>query len=55
MNIKNTIKRLMDDTQYIAALEKQNDLLQQNLRQEKDNLLKEKVKQQKEKEESLQD
>ena len=35
MDIKKTIKRLIDDTQYVAALEKQNDLLQQSLKQEK--------------------
>lgn len=35
MNIKRTLKRLIDDTQYVAALEKQNDLLKENLQQEK--------------------
>lgn len=35
MDIKKTIKRLIDDTQYVAALEKQNALLLQNLKQEK--------------------
>ncbi len=44
MNIKTTIKRLIDDTQYIAAIEKQNALLQKNLQQEKDNLQQEKCK-----------
>ena len=42
MNIKRTLKRLIDDTQYVAALEKQNDLLEQNLQQGKDNLHKQK-------------
>lgn len=42
MNIKRTLKRLIDDTQYVAALEKQNDLLKENLQQEKDNLQKQK-------------
>lgn len=35
MNIKRTLKRLIDDTQYVAALEKQNDLLKENLQQKK--------------------
>ena len=39
MNIKRTLKRLIDDTQYVAALEKQNDLLKENLQQEKDNVM----------------
>lgn len=55
MNIKTTLKRLIDDTQYIAALEKQNDLLRQSLQQEKGNLLQEKARQQKEKEDSIHD
>ena len=42
MRIKDTIKRMLDDTQYIAALEKQNALLKENLQQEKVNLQKEK-------------
>ena len=42
MNIRKTLKRLIDDTQYVAALEKQNDLLKENLQQEKDNLQKQK-------------
>ena len=42
MNIKRTLKRLIDDTQYVAAHEKQNDLLKENLQQEKDNLQKQK-------------
>lgn len=50
MKIKNILKKLIDGTKYIAALEKQNKLLQQNLLQEKDNLLQEKARQQKEKE-----
>ena len=33
MNIKRTLKRLIDE--YVAALEKQNDLLKENLQQEK--------------------
>lgn len=55
MDIKNTIKRMLDDTQYIAALEKQNHLLQQNLQQEKANLQNTKDEHQKEKEELLMD
>lgn len=35
MNIKSTIKRLIDDTQYVAALEEQNALLKANLQKEK--------------------
>lgn len=35
MNIKKTIKRMLDDTQYIAALEEQNSLLKENLQKEK--------------------
>ena len=35
MNIKRTLKRLIDDTQYVAALEKQNDMLKEKLQQEK--------------------
>ena len=31
MNIRKTLKRLIDDTQYVAALEKQNNLLKENL------------------------
>ena len=50
MNIRKTLKRLIDDTQYVAALEKQNDLLKENLQQEKDNLLKQKEVFKKEKE-----
>lgn len=50
MNIKRTLKRLIDDTQYVAALEKQNDLLKENLQQEKDNLQKQKEDFRKEKE-----
>ena len=42
MNIRKTLKRLIDDTQYVAALEKQNDLLKEKLQQEKDNLQKQK-------------
>ena len=33
MNIKRTLKRLIDE--YVAALEKQNDLLKENLQQKK--------------------
>ena len=33
MNIKRTLKRLIDE--YVAALEKQNDLLKENLQQGK--------------------
>jgi len=49
MNIKSTIKRMLDDTQYVAALEKQNALLKENLQQEKVNLQKEKENQKQEK------
>ena len=49
MNIKSTIKRMLDDTQYVAALEKQNALLKENLQQEKMNLQKEKENQKQEK------
>lgn len=35
MNIRSRIKRLIDDTQYVAALEKQNALLKANLQKEK--------------------
>lgn len=35
MNIKSRIKRLIDDTQYVAALEEQNALLKANLQKEK--------------------
>ena len=52
MNIKRTLKRLIDDTQYVAALEKQNDLLKENLQQEKDNLQKQKEDFRKEKEQN---
>ena len=50
MNIRKTLKRLIDDTQYVAALEKQNNLLKENLQQEKDNLQKQKDVFRKEKE-----
>jgi plasmid rolling circle replication initiator protein Rep len=50
MNIRKTLKRLIDDTQYVAALEKQNDLLKEKLQQEKDNLQKQKDVFRKEKE-----
>ena len=50
MNIRKTLKRLIDDTQYVAALEKQNNLLKENLQQEKDNLQKQKEVFRKEKE-----
>jgi len=50
MNITQTLKRLIDNTQYVAALEKQNHLLKENLRQEKDNLQKQLEDFQKEKE-----
>ena len=53
MNIKKTIKRMLDDSQYIAALEEQNTLLKENLQQEKDHLLLVKDNHQKEKEEEL--
>ena len=49
MRIKDTIKRMLDDTQYVAALEKQNALLKENLQQEKMNLQKEKENQKQEK------
>ena len=54
MNIRKTLKRLIDDTQYVAALEKQNDLLKEKLQQEKDNLQKQKdvFKKEKEQEEA---
>ena len=55
MNIKRTLKRLIDDTQYVAALEKQNDLLKENLQQEKDNLQKQKEDFRKEKEQKVAD
>ena len=55
MNIKRTLKRLIDDTQYVAALEKQNDLLKENLQQEKDNLQKQKENFRKEKEQKIAD
>lgn len=55
MNIKRTLKRLIDDTQYVAALEKQNDLLKENLQQEKDNLEKQKEDFRKEKEQKVAD
>lgn len=54
MNIRKTLKRLINDTQYVAALEKQNDLLKEKLQQEKDNLQKQKdvFKKEKEQEEA---
>ena len=55
MNIRKTLKRLIDDTQYVAALEKQNDLLKENLQQEKDNLQKQKDVFRKEKEQEVAD
>lgn len=55
MNIKRTLKRLIDDTHYVAALEKQNDLLKENLQQEKDNLQKQKEDFRKEKEQKVAD
>ncbi len=55
MNIKRTLKRLIDDTQYVAALEKQNDLLKENLQQEKDNLQKQKEDFRREKEQEVAD
>ena len=55
MNIKRTLKRLIDDTQYVAALEKQNDLLKENLQQEKDNLQKQQEDFRKEKEQKVTD
>ena len=55
MNIKRTLKRLIDDTQYVAALEKQNDLLKENLQQEKDNLQKQQEDFRKEKEQKVAD
>ncbi len=55
MNIKRTLKRLIDDTQYVAALEKQNDLLKENLQQEKDYLQKQKEDFRKEKEQKIAD
>ncbi len=55
MNIKHTIKRMLDDTQYVAALEKQNALLKENLQQEKENLQQEKKNLQKEKEDHKQE
>lgn len=36
MKLKNTMKRLFQDTQYMAALERQNELLKENLKKEKD-------------------
>ena len=50
MNIRKTLKRLINDTQYVAALEKQNNLLKEKLQQEKDNLQKQKDVFKKEKE-----
>ena len=35
MNIKRTLKRLIDNTQYVAALEKQNDLLKKTFNRKK--------------------
>ena len=35
MNIKRTLKRLIHDTQHVSALEKQNDLLKENLQKKK--------------------
>jgi len=49
MKIKETIKKLIDNTQYVAALEEQNALLKENLKQEQKNLQEEKENLQKEK------
>ena len=49
MKIKETIKKLIDNTQYVAALEEQNALLKENLQQEQKNLREEKENRLKEK------
>jgi len=49
MKITETIKKLIDNTQYVAALEEQNALLKENLKQEQTNLQEERENHQKEK------
>jgi len=49
MKIKETIKKLIDNTRYVAALEEQNALLKENLKQEQTNLQEERENHQKEK------